>query len=164
MFGDFDQKHTSGDVLVLKSLVAEGLLELVKLHQFHGQRALQERVSVKLDRVMIERCVHFRDRAAVIPGNASHAFLDDLVVIHGTSLPLMLGLANTDAALEVADDRAHMLDQAGLFGADHREKLLVIGAAAAPPTRRQGREGSGIAIPELPAQALYATDAWRLLL
>jgi len=109
-FGDFDQKHTSGDVLVLKSLVAEGLLELVKLHQFHGQRALQERVSVKLDRVMIERCVHFRDRAAMIRGNASDAFLDDLVVIHGTSLPLMLGLANTNAALEVVDDRAQVLD------------------------------------------------------
>jgi hypothetical protein len=76
----------------------------------------------------------------------------------------MLGFTNTDATLEVVDDRAKMLDQAGLFGADHRDKLLVIGAVAAPPTRRQGREGSGIAIPELPAQALYATEAWRLLL
>jgi hypothetical protein len=38
------------------------------------------------------------------------AFLDDLVVIHGTSLPLMLGLANTDATLEVVDDRAQVLD------------------------------------------------------
>src|SRR5262249_51462852 len=118
-------------------------------HQFHGQRALQERVSVTLDRMMIQGRVHFRDRAAVIPGNASHAFLDDLVVIHGTSLPLMLGLANTDAALEVADDRAQLLDQAGLFGADHREKLLVIGAAAASPARRQWSERSHIATAEL---------------
>ena len=93
-----------------RSSLVESLLQLVKLHQFHGQRALQERVPVKLDRVMIERYVHFRDRAAMIRGNASDAFLDDFVVIHGTSLPLMLGLANTNAALEIVDDRAQALD------------------------------------------------------
>src|SRR5215471_15429530 len=109
-FSDLDQEHTSRNVPVLESLVAEGLLQLVKLHQFHRECALQEHVSIKLDRMMIQGRVHFRDRAAVIPGNASDAFLDDLVVIHGTSLPLMLGFANTDAAVEIMNDCAQIVD------------------------------------------------------
>jgi hypothetical protein len=49
----------------------------------------------------IEDRVHFGDRTAMFLGNAPHALVDDLVAVHGASLPFPFRLANPDAAFEI---------------------------------------------------------------
>jgi len=60
-----------------------------------------------------------------------HTLVDDLVVIHGETLPLALRLPNTNAPPEVVHDAA---DQCLLFRLDHRHQPLVIGPTAADRT------------------------------
>jgi hypothetical protein len=86
------------------------------------------------------------DRAVVRHGNGVDALVGKLIVIHDATLPLMLALANLNAALEIARHRLQMLDQLRFLVVDHSDKLLVIGAATAWPARRQWRERSRIAV------------------
>ena len=53
-----------------------------------------------------------------------HTLVDDLVVIHGETLPLSLSLPNTNAPPEVVHDAAQVLDQCLLFRLDHRHQPL----------------------------------------
>jgi hypothetical protein len=96
----------------------------------------------------IEGRIHLIDRAAMILGDAPDALLNDLVIVivHGTTLPLMPRLANANPALQVADNTAEMLEQLRLLVVDSRNELVVVGpAAAAPDARRQRREGAFLA-------------------
>jgi hypothetical protein len=95
----------------------------------------------------------------VIPGNAPHAFLDDLVVIHDTSLPSILGLANTDAALEVVDDRAQVVDQADFLGVDSLDDTME--ADMMLWSLRQRCERTRIRT-DLPSQSCDTVNAWHL--
>jgi hypothetical protein len=123
-FRNLDQKHSGRDVLVHESLVAKSRLQFVQLNQLHRKRSLEEFISVQLNRVVIERCIHLIDRAAMILGDAPDAFVCDLVVVHWLSLPLSSGFANADAAPEVVDYAAEVLDQLLFLGADLLDDTL----------------------------------------
>jgi hypothetical protein len=134
-----------------------------ELHQLHGESPLQKRIAVELNGMVIQGRIHFSDRAAVVPGDPLRTLVDDLVVIHGETLPLSLGLPNTNAPAKVVHNRAQVLDERSLFGLDHRHQLLVIGLRTAWRARWQGCERSGVATAQLPPQPLNATSRWRLL-
>jgi hypothetical protein len=135
-------------------------LELVEPHQLQRQRALQEAIAVELDRMSIQRRVHLVDGAIVRPGNGVDALVDELVVIHGDSLPLVLALANSDAALQRACDRAEVLNQCLLLGANPLDEPLVVGLGAAWRARRQRSERPRVGT-ELPPQTRHAMDGGR---
>ena len=78
-----------------------------------------------------------------------HTLVDDLVVIHGETLPLALRLPNTNAPPEVVHDAAQVLNYRLLFHLNLRHQPFVTSLAAAQPARRQGRERSGIAATQL---------------
>jgi hypothetical protein len=58
----------------------------------------------------------------------------------GASLPLTLGLANTDAPIQLVDKAAEKFDQFGFLGLYHRDQLPVMRATSALPARRQRGE------------------------
>ena len=97
----------------------------------------------------VQRRVHVVDPTIVRSSNGVDSLVDKLIVIHSESLPLVLTLANGDAALKVARHRLQVLDQLAFLGVDHRHQPFMISLAAAWPTRRQRREWSCIAATQL---------------
>ena len=71
----------------------------------------------------------------------------------------MLGLANTDTAPEVVDNRSQVADQASLLGADSLGDAIVTDMMLRP--FRDSRERTRVRT-ELPSQPYDAVNAWHL--
>jgi hypothetical protein len=84
-FQDFHHERSGCRFPIFDRLALERHFELIQPHQLEGQRALQIGITVQLDRMSIERCMHGVDRAIVCPGNGVDALVSQLIVVHGAT-------------------------------------------------------------------------------
>jgi hypothetical protein len=64
-------------------------------------------------------------------------------------MPLPLGLAISNAPVEIARHRLQISEQSGFLSEDHRDEPLVIRTAAASPARGQRCKRSDLAVAEV---------------
>ena len=74
----------------------------------------------------------------------------------------MSSFANFNAALQIVDNAADMLEQLRLLVVDSRNERVMVGLTPASATGRQRREGARLTPAQAASKALYAADAAHL--